>query len=900
MARDKPLVNLSGGELDPDLQDRVDLEQYQRGFRTLLNCIQNPKGAIINRPGTQFVKKVATEYPFQKAYDSGDHEDPLILENFYPGNPHNDRLPDFKFAYLKQDINDPDLVEAFKTAQDQDLATGDQVIPKSVGSNLAVSIDIENIFVSTRGGFLRTTPSNFNESTIGSTLKNTFSNELRVTGVQTPSMFFIYGNVRDGVGEYPIPKQFRFNSSFDATDAVFYLLPHVLFKKIGDEGVSALQHVSPHDYDVDDLDERPLETAIYAIGLILDGQELVFRVNAFLNRLIPLGEGSQQSATPDPNNLSDPNNPWGMRDLYIRPPLSDDEPNPYNPDGSISYPNGITNTTLFINIGRASNQSLDLISTDGHFINEVRFYKALLPINFSNSSNYTAYGLIGRKIYPTRINDTNFNYEFVDTGIKPDFANAPPEFNVRNERGVPTLGIFERGDGFKNLNIIDGSTTHTIYKQRLLLSSGRNLETSRIEYLQNFRRDYPIDGDSALSIKADYPIRHLVKTNQGLLIFTDEKIFIKSDGFSEVSLDYTNGGDFIADRDLTPLVTPDGILFLDDRGVIRSLFWSRESRKFLANKLSIFSQHIFEEKKITSWTYQSGPKFDFGVDSSYPGVIWGTLNDGSPFSLVYDPEQKISSFSRHKFHNPVKWVVSTGNIVYWIMVSSESGFYEVHRMSEGLNYSDIGDAGTAEFPMDGSLLVKSENIHDDPDDQFIDGLDHLEGRKVTIVVNGELSVNGLLTTREEYTVQGMGGSISTALLRTAGRRIKKTDEVWIGVPIINDIETLSIKQLTDRFKFTTKLIVTKVNVGVTRGRQLYVGSEFPKGDNPIQDMKKLIDYDITSETLDPEEPTLPNIEKTLYPVRIGGSWKAKGRIAIRNIDPYPFKIRSIIPDVTEG
>ena len=50
--------SFAGGELAPSLHARIDLNKYNSGLKTCLNCIVHAHGGVSNRPGTQFIAEV--------------------------------------------------------------------------------------------------------------------------------------------------------------------------------------------------------------------------------------------------------------------------------------------------------------------------------------------------------------------------------------------------------------------------------------------------------------------------------------------------------------------------------------------------------------------------------------------------------------------------------------------------------------------------------------------------------------------------------------------------------------------------------------------------------------------------------------------------------------------------
>jgi len=166
----------------------------------------------------------------------------------------------------------------------------------------------------------------------------------------------------------------------------------------------------------------------------------------------------------------------------------------------------------------------------------------------------------------------------------------------------------------------------------------------------------------------------------------------------------------------------------------------------------------------------------------------------------------------------------------------------------------------------------------------IDGLDHLEGKEVSVY-----SDNGVIGSPyndvEDYdTFTVTGGEITLPEPRAYS---------VVGLPYVSDIETLEIDTKGGTTALDNK-IVNQVGVRYARTRGVYVAGELPAGTS-VEDMENAQDW--TTEDV----VNRPIVEKTgLKVYRPGSTWSGKGKIALRQVDPLPMEVTSIILDVSKG
>ena len=222
---------------------------------------------------------------------------------------------------------------------------------------------------------------------------------------------------------------------------------------------------------------------------------------------------------------------------------------------------------------------------------------------------------------------------FVDIGGAADYTHSPPTINLTMQlRGLSGPAALL-------------SRTGLVYQQRLLISSYTGIEASRTGSPTNFYRDYPLNADSSLSFKAGSSgyaeILDLIESD-GLVAFTSKGVYLNIGALSPTNIALDRKGTWIIDVRIRPLLVPGGLLFVDaTTNCIRRLAWSTENAGYLGQELSIFSNHLFEGKLITSWAFEDG----------VAPVVWVTLSDGTFLSFTYEQDQEMRAWTRHDSSN---------------------------------------------------------------------------------------------------------------------------------------------------------------------------------------------------------------------------------------------------------
>ncbi|KEX95168.1 hypothetical protein HA62_29800 [Pseudomonas putida] len=150
----------------------------------------------------------------------------------------------------------------------------------------------------------------------------------------------------------------------------------------------------------------------------------------------------------------------------------------------------------------------------------------------------------------------------------------------------------------------------------------------------------------------------------------------------------------------------------------------------------------------------------------------------------------------------------------------------------------------------------------------ISGLDHLEGKTVSILTDGSVHPQRIV----------VGGTIE--LQEAAGI-------AHVGLPYKSDMQTLNIElKNANETVLDKKIAVTSLTVIVEESRGIFAG----KDKNSLYEEKTERDtYELPLELLTGQTA-----------IAISNDWQGKGKVFIRQSDPLPLSVLAVIPEVTFG
>lgn len=325
---------------------------------------------------------------------------------------------------------------------------------------------------------------------------------------------------------------------------------------------------------------------------------------------------------------------------------------------------------------------------------EVRVYR--------RPSSGSAYGLIGssKDIYT---NGSNIETTFTDVGQAADFGNGLQ--SLASQEGLTSA------DPITDTNFLTG----VIYQGRMLLSRSNTGNTeailaSRPEFRENFYRDFPYDADSALLFKTgsegNAEVLRMIDSNNGLVVFTSVGVFASVGLLSRDNSYLEKRGDWIIDESIPPIMVQGALMFVDkSTGSVRQLAFSQELQTFDAIDQSIFSNHLFREKTVSSWAFQKG---------SVP-VLIVTFTDGTFATFTYSSEHQMRAWTRHDSKYPVEQVTSSDVPELSFFLVNKNGTRSIEKTVK--RFPTLKELGAPENIYKGydslmdSIKVQSQSLH---------------------------------------------------------------------------------------------------------------------------------------------------------------------------------------------
>lgn len=254
-------------------------------------------------------------------------------------------------------------------------------------------------------------------------------------------------------------------------------------------------------------------------------------------------------------------------------------------------------------------------------------------------------------------------------------------------------------------------------------------------------------------------VRHIASLQD--LIFmtasTEWRATSPNGGLSADSLDIKSQSQNGASH-VKPVPINDTLLFEQAQGGhIRQMTFKWETQNYTSRDLSLAASHLFRDKTLRDMAYSRAP---------YP-ILWAVSSDGKLLSLTYDDQEEVIAWASHdsngdKFESCAVITEGTEETLYVIVNRNIDGFQR--RYIERLHVYNADTLADA-FHVDCGLTYFGAMA------TTISGLDHLEGRTVSILADGAVMPHRIVT----------GGSITLP---------DAASKVHVGIPIKGVIKSL--------------------------------------------------------------------------------------------------------------
>lgn len=353
-------------------------------------------------------------------------------------------------------------------------------------------------------------------------------------------------------------------------------------------------------------------------------------------------------------------------------------------------------------------------------------------------------------------------------------------------------------------------------------------------------------------------IRHIVPLSDMLLLTSSGEWRVTSGGGVITPSDViVRTQSYIGASNAQPVIVANTVIYGSARGGhVRELAYNWQANGFVTGDLSLRAAHLFDNLDIVDMAYAKAPQ----------PVVWCVSSNGTLLGLTYVPEQQIGAWHTHdtiagKFESCA--VVAEGN--------EDRLYVVVQRDINGVPKRYIERMGSRQFDgqEDAFFIDSGATYKGAPVTQITSGLDHLEGMTVSILADGAVHPQRIVT----------DGTVTLEA---------EASTVHIGLPITAEFHTLPLAmQLDGSFGQGRAKNVNKLWLRVYRSSGIWAG---PTAEQ-LTEVKQRTD-----------EPygAPPSLKSEEIPLVLSPRWGDSGQIFVRQADPLPLMIVSMSAEVALG
>ncbi|MCM1513278.1 MAG: hypothetical protein NC112_09265 [Oxalobacter formigenes] len=436
---------------------------------------------------------------------------------------------------------------------------------------------------------------------------------------------------------------------------------------------------------------------------------------------------------------------------------------------------------------------------------------------------------------------------FIDDNIAPDMGKVPPVYDttMTGENNYPGAVSY-----FEQRRVFAGS----INEPSVIWMTRPGTESDMSYSIPTFDDDrirFRVNARDANTIRHIIPIAQLVLlTSSAEWAVTS----VNSDAITPSSIAVRTQS-YIGAAIPKPVMVNNAMLYVADRGNhVRELGYSYDKNGFITGDISIRSAHLFDGFNITDMAYSKTPS----------QIAWFISTSGKLLGLTYMPEQQVGAWHQHDTDGVFEScaVVAEGNedVLYVVVRREINGktVRYIERLDEMMLLS-LEDA----FFVDSGMKYEGE-----PAEMFR-GLDHLEGKTVSILGDG------IVFPQQKV----VGGSVKID---------HPCSKVAVGLPIQADLQTLPVvAQIDAAYGQGMVKNVNKVRMRVYHSSGIFAGPSLER----LYEYKQRTDEPYGS----PPEWKTQEIE-----IMVPGEWQDGGQLYVRQDDPLPLTILNLVAEIETG
>ncbi len=347
------------------------------------------------------------------------------------------------------------------------------------------------------------------------------------------------------------------------------------------------------------------------------------------------------------------------------------------------------------------------------------------------------------------------------------------------------------------------------------------------------------------------PIRHVLSLRSLLLMTsTSEWSITNSDDAVTPSTINMQVQSYRGSSNLSPLAVGNMALVVQAKGKsVRDVGYDWSSDSFTGNDLCVLADHLFSGKKIVDWDFAQSPY----------SVAWCIRNDGVLLGLTYLREHEVYAWHRHdtqgKFESVC--VIDGGD--------EDRAYFEVCREVNGKTRRYIECFATRDgVSLEDSIFLDSCLSYSGPPVTTLSGLDHLEGMSVGVLADGSVHPDCVVE----------NGSI----------RLKHSAcLVRVGLRYTSEMKTLRLSA-QDGSVFGKRALLRSVRILCRDTRGLWAGTDWDHL------------FEVKQRSTEPYGSAIA-LKSGWFDIGLAASWTKEAHLCIRQSDPLPATILSVMPDV---
>lgn len=431
--------------------------------------------------------------------------------------------------------------------------------------------------------------------------------------------------------------------------------------------------------------------------------------------------------------------------------------------------------------------------------------------------------------------------QFTDDNIAPDMGTTPPIYDTifSSTQNYPdAVTYFEQRRCFAGTILQPQSIWMT--KSATERDMSYSLPTK-----DNDRIFFQVAARESNSIRHMVPMPDLIAlTNSAEWRVTS----VNQDALTPYSIS-VRPQSYIGSSSVQPITVNNVVIYAAARGGhVRELGYNWQNSGYVTGDLSLRAPHLFDDYEITDMAYQKSPV----------ATLWFVSNNGKMLSFTYVPEEQIGAWQQHDTLGTFETccVIPEGEEDYLYVV--------VNRGTEAAPIRHVERMASRNFTLlaDG-FFVDSGKTYSGVATTTITGLDHLNGKVVSILADGKV--------HPQQTVAN-----GTVTLNYAASK------VHVGLPYTSDLKTLPMVLQTESFGQGVVKNINKAWLRVHRSCPFKIGPSETKlvSSDPYMAVASMVDGPVD--------------------VMLSPTWDWDGSMLIRQTDPVPLNVISTSVEVAIG